>query len=181
MRSLTTVFFVLIAGCSSTSTPSTPGGSSSSSTTDDETPAPLPDPSTLSGTYVFQAADCSGTSVIFNGYKETVTFAGGKAKSVTETAKCSYGISDAPIRFVDSNTFEIVYSAGSLTCGPNPCTMNYQIVAGGQTYPSNPVSCQSGPVLTTGGSPPRFAARNDTLQVALSINGNVCTGQYIKL
>lgn len=139
------------------------------------------DPSTLSGTYVFQSANCGGTAVVFNGYKETLTLANGKAKSVTETANCSYGISDAPVRGVTSNAFEIAYSAGSLTCGPNPCTLQYEIIVGGQKYPSNPVDCKTGPVLTTGGDPPRFTASNDTLQVALSISGTPCTGKYIKL
>jgi hypothetical protein len=182
MRSLTaTGLLVLIAACSSTSTPAPGGGSSSSGDTGGEQQDASTTPPTISGSYVFQAANCSGVDVSFIGYKETVTFADGKATSVTETSGCKGTISDAPVRWLNATTFEIVYSAGTQGCAPNPCNLGYDVNVGGTRSTVPPVKCENGPVLITGGTPPKFAPSGDTLQASLTLSGNACTGQYIKL
>lgn len=185
MRSLTaTGLLVLIAACSSASTPTPGGGSSSSSTSEDTTGGGSADaatPPTLSGSYVFQAASCSGLDVSFIGYKETVTFTGGKATSVTETSGCKGTISGAPVRWVTSTTFQIVYSAGVQACAPNPCSLGYDVIVGATRSTVPPTKCEDGPVLSTGGAPPTFAPSGDTLQVLLTLSGTDCVGQYIKI
>jgi hypothetical protein len=184
MRSLTaTGLLFLIAACSSATT-STPGGGSS---TDDETTggsgsdAAVAAPPTISGSYVFQAANCSGLDVAFIGYKETVTIADGKATSVTETSGCKGTISGAPVRWVSATTFEIVYSAGTQACAPNPCNLGYDVIVGGTRSTVPPTKCENGPVLITGGTPPKFSPSGDTLQASMTLSGTQCTGQYIKL
>lgn len=117
----------------------------------------------------------------FLGYKETVTFAGGKATSVTETSGCKATISGAPVRWVSSTTFEIVYSAGTQACAPNPCSLGYDVIVGSTRSTVPPTKCEDGPVLSTGGTPPRFAPSGDTLQASLTFSGADCIGQYIKL